>query len=185
VLRRPSGISALKYTRRCTSWKTSAWRSLSNRGRGEIPCSCRRCATYSLLGLEKFPVRLHREFRSKHLNWLVNWTRKLQRRPEFGEIPCKFPCYPEFGGGDWYASDCVLSHATFIRAVRLIGGVDGSVLQIIHKVARTKTNYQGVGSERLIRRSGPCDALHGQDESRIFRPEGVPDRGNPGRGAPR
>jgi hypothetical protein len=64
-----------------------------------IPCSLKK---NSLLGLQKFPVPLRREFRWKSLNSLADWT-----APESPKFPVNFPVSREFEvetGSIWSAS---------------------------------------------------------------------------------
>ena len=42
----------------------------------------------SLLGLQKFPVRLQREFNWKPLNSLADWAQKSCRKAGIDKIPC-------------------------------------------------------------------------------------------------
>ena len=42
----------------------------------------------SLLGLQKFPVRLRREFNWKPLNSLADWAQKSCRKAGIDKIPC-------------------------------------------------------------------------------------------------
>jgi hypothetical protein len=42
----------------------------------------------SLLGVQKFPVPMHREFSCKSLNWLPNWARKSCKKAGIDKIPC-------------------------------------------------------------------------------------------------
>jgi hypothetical protein len=71
-----------------------------------IPCSLKK---NSLLGLQKFPVPLRREFRWKSLNSLADWT-----APESPKFPVNFPVSREFEvetGSIWSASTTTQSDA--------------------------------------------------------------------------
>src|SRR5229473_1294617 len=48
----------------------------------------------SLLGIQKFPAPLRREFGCKPMDSLAEWRQKLRMSPKSSKIPCKFPVVP-------------------------------------------------------------------------------------------
>src|SRR5258707_15204864 len=70
----------------------------------------------SLLGIQKFPAPLRREFGCKPMDSLTEWRRKLANEPKSSKIPCKFPASREFEAGDRSDQDCVVSQP--VRSLR-------------------------------------------------------------------
>jgi len=61
----------------------------------QIPCYSLLWRNNSLLRLQKFPVPMFREFCHNARILQVNFDRKSVETADFGNIPCKIPCYGE------------------------------------------------------------------------------------------